>query len=339
MAPVESAAARMRRQGLCNGFGAVRLGLACAIVAFHSVTLTHGSGNAMPPMVQAAARLILPAFFALSGFLVAGSLARAASLREFLLLRLLRLMPALSLVVSITALLLGPLLTHMALRDYFRDPLLPLYFHNVWGQPQFYLPGLFAANPRPGIVNGVLWTIPLEVACYIALAGLSLLPALRRPVLVMVTLVLLIPGLGLANQDFFASFTLGVLMFTVRAWLPLQPLLGFLSIAAALLLEFWFPALPLVALPLAYAVIWLGCRRVPVWLTRGDYSYGLYLCAYPLQQTLLVAMPGQGWGVNLAMGCLLGLGCAMLLWHGVERPVLDRKHELVARLDGRLARA
>jgi peptidoglycan/LPS O-acetylase OafA/YrhL len=73
MAPVESAAARMRRQGLCNGFGAVRLGLACAIVAFHSVTLTHGSGNAMPPMVQAAARLILPAFFALSGFLVAAA--------------------------------------------------------------------------------------------------------------------------------------------------------------------------------------------------------------------------------------------------------------------------
>ncbi len=327
------------RQSRNNGFDLVRLGLAASIVAFHSFTLTHGSAEAMPQMIQAAARLILPAFFALSGFLVAGSLARSASLREFLLLRLLRLLPALSLVVSVTALLLGPLLTVSALGDYFRDPLVPLYFRNIWGQSEFHLPGVFAANPRPGVVNGTLWTIPLEMACYVALAGLALSPGPRRCALLAPIFVLLVPGLGLPNQDFFASFALGTLLFAARSRLPRHGLWGPGSIAAALLLEYWIPALPLVAVPLSYGVIWLGSRSVPAWATRGDYSYGLYLCAYPLQQMLVAAVPGQNWKVNLALALPLGLGCAMLLWHGIERPVLDRKHELIARLQAGLARA
>ena len=338
MARMESAAARMHACGRCNGFDGLRLALASGVVAFHSFTLTHGSADGMPPMVQAAVRLILPAFFALSGFLVAGSLARAGSLREFLLLRLLRLLPGLSLVVVATALLLGPLLTELPLRGYLRDPLLPLYFRNVWGQAEFALPGLFLHNPRAGVVNGALWTIPLEMACYSALACLALLP-LRRLTLLVLAVILLVPGLASAGQDLFASFALGVLCFAFRASLPLHPLAGLASLLAALLLAYWFAYMPLVAIPLAYGVVWLGCRRLPAWAARGDYSYGLYLCAYPLQQALLVLMPGQSWMGNLAAGWLLSLGCAMLLWHGMERPVLDRKHELLARLGGRLARA
>lgn len=339
MARMESAAARMRRCGRCNGFDAVRLGLAIAIIAFHSITLAHGNADAMPEILQAAARLILPAFFALSGFLVAGSLARAASLREFMLLRVLRLMPALSVVVAATALLLGPLLTILPLRDYIRDPHLPIYFRNIWGQPEFLLPGVFSHNPRAGVVNGTLWTIPLEMACYVALAGLALMARMRRLALAVPTFILLVPGLGLANQDFFASFALGAVLFMMRSRLPLDAALGLGALVLAVALEAWVPAIPLVALPLSYTVVWLGCRRIPRWMMPGDYSYGLYLCAYPLQQTMLVLMPGQGWLANFLSGCLAGLACAMLLWHGVERPVLARKHELIARLDGRLARA
>jgi peptidoglycan/LPS O-acetylase OafA/YrhL len=58
-----------------------------------------------------------------------------------------------------------------------------------------------------------------------------------------------------------------------------------------------------------------------------------------LQQYLVQLIPGHGWQASLVGGWLLALGCAVLLWHHVERPVLDRKHELIARLEGRLARA
>jgi peptidoglycan/LPS O-acetylase OafA/YrhL len=119
--------------------------------------------------------------------------------------------------------------------------------------------------------------------------------------------------------------------------LPHHPLAGLCGLAAALALAFACPYLALGALPLSYGVVWLGLQRLPVW--RADYSYGLYLTAYPLQQLLVLLMPGHPWQASLTGGWLLALGCAALLWHHAERPVLNRKHELIARLEGRLARA
>ena len=108
--------------GRACGFDSLRLGLAFAILAFHSVTITQGSAAAIPAPVLAAARLILPMFFAMSGFLVAASLKRSGSLLEFAALRLLRLVPGLLTVVLLTALVLGPVLAEIDPLHYFASP-------------------------------------------------------------------------------------------------------------------------------------------------------------------------------------------------------------------------
>jgi peptidoglycan/LPS O-acetylase OafA/YrhL len=61
-------------------------------------------------------------------------------------------------------------------------------------------------------------------------------------------------------------------------------------------------------------------------LTRsGDYSYGLYLYAFPIQQALVAAgVPGGALG-NFALAALLASGCAILSWHLIERPALRAK--------------
>jgi peptidoglycan/LPS O-acetylase OafA/YrhL len=284
-------------------------------------------------VVQAIGRLILPAFFALSGYLVAASLSRCANLREFLLLRLLRILPALSVVVAATALLLGPFLTSLAWSDYFRDPLLPGYFHNIWGQPHFTLPGLFAANPRPGVVNGSLWTLQQEVACYLMLAGAALLLRTRSLALLLggIAVFLLTPwAASIPCRDLFASFAMGALLFGSARYVPHHPLLGIISLAMA----FWLAGDPgrmhFVAAPLAYGVVWLALRRI--YFIRADYSYGIYLTAYPLEQSIVALSPGVAWPTELALALPLALLCAALLWHGVEKPLLSRKHELIARL-------
>ncbi len=90
------------------------------------------------------------------------------------------------------------------------------------------------------------------------------------------------------------------------------------------------PRLALGVLPLAYATVWAGLQRMPV--LPGDYSYGLYLVGYPLQQLYVSLFPGGPWW-NTFFVCLpLGLGLAAVLWHTVERPVLTNKKRFVPRL-------
>lgn len=342
---IESIARRSRRLGRANGFDGMRLMLALAIVAVHGVTLTAGDASRMAWPFQLAGRLVLPAFFALSGYLVAASLARCADMRTFLLLRLLRIVPALAVTVAATVLLLGPLMTVLPLRDYFASPMTIAYLQNVSGLPHFGLPGVFEANPRGGVVNGSLWTIQMEMACYLALALLGVLVRGRffGPALSGLALILLFPrlpflGLLLAwlpAKPLVLAFVCGALLRCFAARVPLHPLLG----AAALAGAFWIvrdPADAGLAVPfLAYGVIWLGLRHIPAALTRADYSYGLYLTAYPLQQVAIQLVPGQPWWINLSLALPAALLAAVMLWHGVEYPLMARKHEIVARLTGR----
>src|ERR1700753_4196962 len=112
-------------------------------------------------------------FLRSAGFLVAGSLERN-SLPAFMTLRALRIFPALTAEVVISAVIIGPLVTAMPLSDYFVQRKFLSYFLNVIGYIHFELPGVFSANPLPRLVNLQLWTVPFELECYIVLGALAL---------------------------------------------------------------------------------------------------------------------------------------------------------------------
>lgn len=338
----ETIADRSTRLPRANGFGAMRLFLAFGIVIFHGFVLSTGDGSAMPAPARAIADIILPAFFALSGYLVAASLWRVKSLPTFLALRLLRIFPALVIVVLATVFLLGPLLTTLPLREYFRAPDVPLYLYNMLGWSHFQLPGVFETNPRAGVVNGSIWTIPLELTCYALLGFLALVGQRRGTTLLLAALALLLmfphtPFLGLLAtwlpaKPLVLAFLCGALLFRLRAHVVLHPLAGMVGFALAL--GVWPHSIALAIPLLAYGVLWLSLRPVPGWMTHADYSYGFYLMAYPLQQTFIFLAPQAPWWGNLLFAIPAGLAGAALLWHGVESPILSRRHELVARLRG-----
>jgi peptidoglycan/LPS O-acetylase OafA/YrhL len=343
MTAAPTIAAHARILGHANGFDGLRFLLALGIVIFHCYTLTAGGTAGMFWPVETVARLILPAFFVLSGYLVASSLARCGTVREFLLLRALRILPALVAVTIASAFLIGPLLTTLEQREYFSDPRVPAYLQNILGVQRFHLPGVFEANPRAAIVNGSLWTIQLEMICYGLLAALSLLSRgrLLNFLLIAWGVLLLFPRIPFAGlalvwlpaKDLVLGFAAGVLLCRYSGRVVLHPLPGLVSFLLAFcLVRIDQPALAV--LPLAYGVIWLAMRRIPARLTRADYSYGIYLIAYPLQQAAIHLLPGIAWWGVLAIGLPLALLCACGLWHGVERPLLARKHEIVARLTG-----
>ncbi len=336
--------------GRPTGFDYLRLALAVLIVCWHSIVTSYGlaaqtvaSSAPWRPLIA----VLLPAFFTLSGFLVAGSLERSKTIGMFLGLRALRIYPALAVESLIAALILGPLLTTKSLGAYVSDHDFHIYFLNILGDPQFVLPGVFKTNPID-LVNIQLWTIPYELRCYVMLTGLAVLGAVRRPaILLAATLAYMAWGLTdtLLHYPFYATyvagpapawlllanFLCGVLLHAYRERIPWKWSWGLASLAAALVL-YDIPAGHYAAVPLlSYATVFFGLTNPPkTGLLKGaDYSYGIFLYGSVIQQTFVALAPwGRHWWINIAVSVPASALVAALSWHLVEKRALGFKTQL-----------
>jgi peptidoglycan/LPS O-acetylase OafA/YrhL len=343
--------------GRTTGFDYIRIGLAASIILWHGISLSYGRDaelRAWHGPLGIAMHFALPMFFALSGFLVAGSLERCRTLFSFFCLRALRILPALAMEILISALILGPLLTSLPLAAYFHSPLLYAYFLNIAGDIHYELPGLFAHTPTPGLVNAQLWTIPFELQCYLAIGALSLTAALRRR-WILLALVLAAQALwiwqairlgadggsgGASGPALVIAFLGGILVHLYQDKIRLR----WTIFAAVLLSAVALSALPhgayYLPLPCAYLTVYLGMTNPKrSWIiASGDYSYGLYLFGYPIQQAIASAGPPfHHWWANVGLGFPAALLVACLSWHGVERPAL-RLRRLIPAAESRLRR-
>lgn len=332
-----------------RGFDYLRVFLAVAVIVIHSFEIAYGPEalahfkSRIPWTIMG---FVLPAFFALSGFLVASSLERCRTIEGFMTLRALRLVPALAVEVLLCALVIGPLVTDFSLMQYFSDPLFFHYFLNIIGEIQFHLPGVFHQNPVPDMMNKSLWTVPYELKCYLVLIVLTVLGLVRRRrlfLLAVVVLIPLVPVLDLREGYFYrplnvvpgrvlvSSFLAGICLYLYKDKIRRDG--GFLALAVVLsLITLSDPALQyLCTFPVAYVTVWLGLANPPrnAFLASGDYSYGVYLFAYPLQQVLAQWEWGQVWWVNVAVVLPMSLAYAAVSWHFVEAPVLRRKKRVV----------
>src|SRR5689334_8516699 len=105
-------------QGLAPGFDFLRLALACTIVFYHAVTAGGYWDAGTGPVLWFFEYSLVPMFFALSGFLITAS-AQRLDLANFLLNRVLRIVPALAVDILICAFVIGPAVTALPLGDYF----------------------------------------------------------------------------------------------------------------------------------------------------------------------------------------------------------------------------
>ena len=215
-------------KGRASGFDYLRLSLAISVILFHSIVTSYGPATQATVVSSASGALwalVLPMFFALSGFLVAGSLDRTNNLFTFLGLRILRIFPALAVDTFFCALVLGPHFTTLPLSSYFRDTEFASYFLNILGQIHYKLPGTFETNPIT-LVNGQLWTIPSELGCYVTLAVLALLGLNRRKWLFLAALIALVGVLEVrilflgvhinSERELLICFLSGVTLFLFR---------------------------------------------------------------------------------------------------------------------------
>src|SRR5690606_11509196 len=102
-------------------------------------------------------------------------------LGRFLMRRGLRLFPALIVLLALTVLVLGAMLTTLPLKEYATNGSTVRYFlYNAVLYPVYGLPGVFPDNPYPNAVNGSLWSLPVEVSMYLLLPVLATIAALAR---------------------------------------------------------------------------------------------------------------------------------------------------------------
>lgn len=352
--------------GIGPGFDFLRIALATAIVLNHSFLIVLGSYET--PLNYKAFGVFeatQPMFFALSGFLISGS-AQRLRLKDFLLNRSIRIVPALAVDIFVSAMLLGPILTTASLQDYFGEPQFSHYFLNIIGFIHYELPGVFDSNPFPHQVNGSLWTVPYEIGCYALMSGLILFGCVKSARLISGTFVgftLLYYGLRywfsfhvsplasgtpihsylnnfLSDRGNFLyfHFLAGSLVYVLRERIPYSKVLLTASIAIIATSTFgvFGAATPVVlSIPIAYVTVFIGLQRVPrvPLYSRGDYSYGVYLYAYPLQQMLIKKLPGLSIPIHFVLSMVLVTGVAMISWHFVEKPILKvrKKFSFTAR--------
>ena len=357
-----------RQKGFGQGFDFLRIFLATGIIAWHSASLSGHVETARASAFWFSEYMLVPMFFALSGFLVAGSSVRLSA-KNFLLNRAARIMPALVADIIFAALLIGPLVTTLPASRYFTDATFFSYFLNITGWMHYSLPGVFESNPSPE-VNGALWTVPFEIACYAILIGLMISGAIKRPRLVpLFTYAVLIVGIPLRlmtshlvsdqasfleklAMDLFLfrgsllwpSFLIGIVLYQLRYYVPFSKaaaigLVGLASLVSAfgdpaILLS--NPAIHAIILPLlGYLTVMAGLSPMPrlPGFGTGDYSYGLYLYHVPFLQLLIHYFPeawsGDRWWTLFFAGFPLALTAAVISWHVFEYPTLKFRNSFV----------
>jgi len=344
-------------KGIGPGFDHLRIGLALSILTWHSFSISYGQGYAaslpvFPVPVLLAA--LLPMFFGLSGFLVMSSALRTGEVKTFITLRVLRIVPALFTEVLLSALVLGPLLTSLPLGAYFRDPMFLEYLGSMIGRVRFSLPGLFLDNPAPELVNFALWTVGPEILCYVLMALLMLSGAHRSLkamlwVAGLYALVALTAGVLFGNHVvgevlpsklLIYCFLIGNILYLLRDRVPFSHVVAAVAFVVALGLIFaaqqtsteiyTYIAGPL----LIYVVAVVGLTRLPPlpFFHRGDYSYGLYIFGFPVQQAIAHFLPShREWYVNLALALPIVLLFAVASWHYIEKPVLSLRKKILAK--------
>lgn len=341
-----------------NNFDLIRLIAAIGVIFGHSFYLFQ-TGGYQEPVTQLVERnftgtLSVGVFFFLSGILVTQSYVRSRSPIDFVLKRIARIYPGAVVCLLIIALVMGPLVTTLPVRKYLVDGQVYCYLSSNWtfiripaiSESCGALPGVFLGNRISGVPDGSLWTLYVEIVCYAYVLAFGLLGFLTSRGRIAAALIGLLVWHALAphtvpyfSDDHYTDvlkvglfFMAGVAAYALRDIIAIRARYAVVLIVVAAVLQHT----PVQEYALYVALFYLtlvvaSSPRALALRLPGDYSFGVYIYAWPIQQVVNHHFPTlTSYPSNLI--CIpAALLAGYLSWTFIEKPALDAAHRWAAR--------
>ncbi|TYK64723.1 acyltransferase family protein [Colwellia echini] len=344
-----------------NNLNFIRFILSSLVLFTHCFALYYG-GSKFEPFHEygfTLGSLAVDVFFILSGFLIAKSVFFSKDLISYFFARVLRIIPALIVVLILTVFILGPIFTILPIDAYF-------YNFDTWSYLvrntllifgiNFTLPGVFESVPFQKSVNGSLWTLQYEVRLYALLFVFFITYEMFKNYNVRINKLnsyrlMFSCFFIIANYLYLMSelqrmeyskgyyltflFSLGSLLFIWSGISNAKYIFCFFILSVislnALVLKTFFPV---VFLPVILFGIYLFGYVINVKLGKdyfknNDISYGLYIYAFPVQQSLISISSDIGFILYILLSFLLTVILAYASWIFIEKPFTLYKKQVV----------
>lgn len=326
-----------------NNFDFLRVIFAVTVAFAHLIELSQ-IAIFQPYLNFFNTRLAIDGFFIISGFLIAKSFENSSSIKQYIIKRVRRIIPAYLFVVLICALGFS-LISAISFENYFinsqfwRYLIANLTFQN-YIEP--CLPGVFNTNLICA-VNGALWTIKLEEAFYLLVPVFFWLVNLKK-----VNFYILVVIVYLASIIFFNYF---VSIDAYRIAKQLPGALAFFITGILFYKNFSFvvkhmhyliiPCLTMFFLeqyifkthllkPLTYGLmvfyIAYNFKFLNTFGKFGDFTYGIYIIHFPIIQIFVYFELFYNYNpfIISILVLMLILLLAILSWHFIELPFLSK---------------
>lgn len=334
-----------------NNFDFLRFIFASFVIISHSYALSGAAeGDILSRITKGQMNFSyvgVHGFFIISGYLIFNSLLRCKGLPDYYWKRLLRLYPALFVVLFLTVVLAPvvyessvPYLHNKSVYTYIPQNL-TLFFR------QKGIDGVFENNPYKHSINGSLWTICYEFSMYIMVSFLFFIRKKKSIKIIVILLFIVSYALTVFHPDFFNGafrkmelnsssfynlmcfFTAGMVLTyldtksrkTENILIILSFIILVLSIYMGIFIYTCYVTVPIL-------VILLG-KKSTKYINRlgevvGDTSYGIYIYSFPIQQALVYFFKPDTtvlFILSLPLSVLFGY----ISWHLIEKKALGYK--------------
>jgi len=338
-----------------NNFDFLRFFAASLVILSHSFPMI---GLVEPKLISGATLgyLGISIFFITSGFLITKSWNQDKIIKSYIWKRFLRIIPGLIFASIIVTAIIGPLVTTFNLIDYiFNSQTYRFFFFAsffpAWNVIPFNnLPGVFINNPLSGQVNGPLWTLVYEAGMYILVIIFGIVGILYKKI-VMIPLIIcsfgslillnsyyapmisaFIPGIFsgvvIPGLTFFCFFFIGSLLYLHNKNNAYSTKIFIILVTALIISSFTVYFLFFTIITLPYIVLFIAhlkISHVNTFGKYGDFSYGMYIFAWPVQQLIVVVFPGMNILYYIPCCFLFTFPLAYISWNYIESKALSRK--------------